>query len=60
MTDKEPINLSILTEKTKTFPHGILGDENVSGGSMGIRPHRFVLPKGLTKFYSGEELILNL
>jgi N-methylhydantoinase B len=60
MTGKEPINLSILTEKTKTFPHGILGGENGSGGSMEIRPHRFVPPKGLTKFYPGEELILNL
>ena len=53
-------NLSILTEKTKTFPHGILGGENGSGGSMEIRPHRFVPSKGLTKFYPGEELILNL
>ena len=60
MVGKEPINLSILTEKTKTFPHGILGGENGSGGSMEIRPHRFVPPKGLTKFYPGEELILNL
>jgi N-methylhydantoinase B len=60
MTGNEPINLSILTEKTKTFPHGILGGENGSGGSMEIRPHRFVPPKGLTKFYPGEELILNL
>jgi N-methylhydantoinase B len=60
MTGNEPINLSILTEKTKTFPHGILGGENGSGGSMEIKPHRFVPPKGLTKFYPGEELILNL
>jgi N-methylhydantoinase B len=60
MVGKQPINLSILTEKTKTFPHGILGGENGSGGSMEIRPHRFVPPKGLTKFYPGEELILNL
>lgn len=60
MVGKEPINLSILTEKTKTFPHGILGGENGAGGSMEIRPHRFVPPKGLTKLYPGEELILNL
>ena len=27
---------------------------------MEIRPHRFVPPKGLTKFYPEKELILNL
>jgi N-methylhydantoinase B len=60
MVGKEPINFSILTEKTKTFPHGILGGENGGGGSFEIRPHRFLPPKGLTKLYNGEEVVLNL
>lgn len=37
-----------------------MGGENGSGGSMEIRPHCFVPPKGLTKFCSREELISNL
>ena len=60
MVGKEPINFSILTEKTKTFPHGICGGENGGGGSFEIKPHRFLPPKGLTKLYEGEEVILNL
>jgi N-methylhydantoinase B len=60
MIGEEPINLSLLTEKTKTFPHGICGGENGSGGSFEIKPHRFIPPKGLTKLYKGDELILNL
>ncbi len=60
MIGEEPINLSLLTEKTKTFPHGICGGENGAGGSFEIKPHRFIPPKGLTKLYKGDELILNL
>lgn len=60
MVGKEPINISILTEKTKTVPHGILGGENGSGGSIRIVPERFVPPKGLMKFYPNEEIILDL
>jgi N-methylhydantoinase B len=60
MVGSEPINLSILTEKIKTFPHGILGGENGAGGSISMIPFRNIPPKGLTKFYPGEELIMNL
>jgi N-methylhydantoinase B len=60
MVGKDPINFSILTEKTKTFPHGILGGENGGGGAFEIKPHRFLPPKGLTKLYNGEEVILHL
>jgi len=60
MVGKEPINFSILTEKTKTFPHGICGGENGGGGSFEIQPHRFLPPKGLTKLYEGEVVTLHL
>ncbi|MCU0339894.1 MAG: hydantoinase B/oxoprolinase family protein, partial [Spirosomaceae bacterium] len=60
MVGKEPINFSILTEKTKTVPHGICGGENGGGGSFGIEPARFLPPKGLTKLYEGEVVTLNL
>ena len=60
MVGKEPINVSILTEKTKTVPHGICGGENGSGGEMSIVPHRFLPPKGLTKLYEGEEITFKL
>ena len=60
MVGKEPINFSILTEKTKTFPHGICGGENGGGGSFDIQPPRFLPPKGLTKLYEGELVTLNL
>ena len=57
---KEPINISILTEKTKTEPHGICGGKNGSRGAIRIVPERFIPPKGLTKLYPGDELILDL
>ena len=60
MVGKEPVNVSILTEKTKTVPHGICGGENGSGGEMSIIPHRFLPPKGLTKLYEGEEITFKL
>jgi N-methylhydantoinase B len=60
MVGKEAINLSILTEKLKTVPHGIAGGENGQGGELEIRPHRFIPPKGLTKLHHGEEIILKL
>lgn len=60
MIGKEPINISILTEKTKTEAHGLCGGKNGSSGSIRIVPERFVPPKGLTKLYPGDELILDL
>jgi N-methylhydantoinase B len=60
MIGEEPINISILTEKLKTFPHGICGGENGSGGEMSIEPKRFLPPKGLSKLYKGDILTLKL
>lgn len=60
MIGKEAINLSILTEKLLTDPHGICGGESGAKGKLKIIPDRFIPPKGLTKFYPGEELILEL
>lgn len=53
----EPINISILTEKTKTTAHGLCGGENGASGSIRIIPERPLEPKGLDKLYPGEELI---
>jgi N-methylhydantoinase B len=60
MVGKEAINLSLLTEKLNTEPHGICGGENGAKGSLKIIPERFIPPKGLTKFYPNEEIILEL
>ena len=54
---KVPINISILTEKTKTSAHGICGGENGAKGSIQIIPERPIAPKGLDKFHPGEEII---
>lgn len=55
-----PINISILTEKTKTQAQGICGGEPGRKGSLQIIPERPLAPKGLTKFHPGEEIILTL
>ncbi len=60
MVGKEAINLSLLTEKLNTEPHGICGGENGAKGTLKIIPQRFIPPKGLTKFYPNEEIILEL
>jgi len=57
---KEPINISILTEKTKTQAHGICGGDNGASGQIRIIPERPIAPKGLDKFYPGEEIIFTL
>ncbi|NRB52696.1 MAG: hydantoinase B/oxoprolinase family protein [Saprospiraceae bacterium] len=57
---QKPINISILTEKTQTEAHGICGGENGARGSIEIIPERPLAPKGLDKFYPGEELIFTL
>lgn len=59
-TGDKPINISILTEKTKTSAHGICGGENGAMGSIQIIPERPIAPKGLDKFYPGEEIIFTL
>lgn len=60
LVGEQAINLSILTEKLQTEPHGICGGENGAKGRMQIIPERDIPPKGLTKMYPGEELILEL
>ncbi len=57
---RQPINISILTEKTKTAAHGLLGGENGASGKLEIIPRRPLAPKGLDKLYPSEELILTL
>lgn len=60
MIGSEPINMSLLSEKTRTLPQGILGGETGSMGQIEIEPHRFIPPKGLTKLYPGDVLTLRL
>lgn len=57
---ERPINISILTEKTKTQARGVCGGEDGASGSIEIIPAREIAPKGLNKLYPGEELILKL
>lgn len=57
---QDPINISILTEKTITEAHGILGGQNGGMGTMRISPERFLPPKGLSKLFPGDELTLQL
>lgn len=57
---EKTINISILTEKTKTQAQGICGGGNGASGSIQIIPHRAIAPKGLDKLHPGEELILTL
>jgi len=57
---EKSINISILTEKTKTEAHGICGGENGKRGSIQIIPERPIPSKGLDKFHPGEEIIFTL
>ncbi len=57
---ENPLNISLLTEKTKTAAKGILMGNDGQMGSMEIIPAREFPPKGLDKLYPGEELILTL
>ncbi len=57
---EHPLNISLLTEKTKTSAKGILEGKDGKTGSLEIVPHRDFPPKGLDKLYPGEELILTL
>jgi N-methylhydantoinase B len=56
----KPINLSLLTEKTQTSAHGLLGGENGASGMIRLHPHRPLAPKGLDKLFPGEVLELTL
>jgi N-methylhydantoinase B len=56
----DPINISILTEKTKTVARGICGGGDGKKGKIFLKPKRFVAPKGLDKLYPHEELVLHL
>jgi N-methylhydantoinase B len=56
----DPINISILTEKTKTVARGICGGGDGKKGRILTKPKRFIAPKGLDKLYPNEELILQL
>ncbi len=56
----KPINLSLLTEKTRTVSRGILGGSDSARGALQITPHRFLAPKGLDKLHPGEEITLTL
>ena len=56
----QPINLSLLTEKTNHVSPGICGGGDSAKGHIQIIPHRSIAPKGLDKLFPGEELILTL
>ena len=57
---QNPVNISILTEKTQTVARGICGGENGAKGRIQIIPERPLPPKGLDKLYPGEEIIFTL
>jgi N-methylhydantoinase B len=57
---ERPVNLSLLTEKTITQAHGLLGGRSGAKGSFRVIPHREIAPKGLDKLYPGETLELIL
>jgi len=60
MVGDESINISILTEKTKTVARGICGGGDGVEGSIQIIPERPIPAKGLDKLYPGEEIIFTL
>ncbi len=56
----KPISISLLSEKTCTSAHGLLGGQNGAHGAVRLFPERPIAPKGLNKLYPGEELELVL
>ena len=56
----KPIGISLLTEKTRTSAHGVLGGMPGAPGAIRLLPERQIAPKGLDKLYPGEELELTL
>lgn len=60
MVGREAVNMSLLSEKTRTQAQGVCGGEAGASGGIEIHPPRRIAPKGLTKLYPGETLTLHL
>jgi N-methylhydantoinase B len=56
----EPVNCSLLSEKTRTQAHGICGGARGASGAIRITPERPLAPKGLTRLAPGDRLTLDL
>jgi len=56
----EPVNCSLLSEKTQTRAHGVCGGAPGESGAIHIEPNRPLAPKGLTRLAPGERLTLDL
>ncbi len=57
---ENPINVSMVAEKTVTSAKGLLEGKDGQMGSVKIKPEREFPSKGLEKLFPGEELILTL
>jgi N-methylhydantoinase B len=57
---EEPVNCSLLTEKTQTRARGICGGEDGAPGRISISPERPLKPKGLMTLQPGDVLTLDL
>ena len=55
-----PVNLSLLTEKTRHRAAGLAGGEDGAMGSARVEPDRPLAPKGLTRLRPGDTLFLDL
>ena len=56
----QPINISIITEKTKTEAYGLFGGKKGKRGKAYILPKRSIPTKGIDKLYPDETLMLQL
>ena len=54
------VNLSLLSEKTRTQAHGACGGAQGARGAIRITPDRDIAPKGLTQLAPGDRLTLEL
>ena len=57
---REPVNCSLLSEKTQTRAHGVCGGGPGASGAIQISPVRAIAPKGLTILKPGDRLTLDL
>ena len=57
---REPVNCSLLSEKTQTRAHGVCGGGLGAPGAIQISPVRAIAPKGLTILKPGDRLTLDL